>query len=210
MRWQTKAFIFALLYAAAITTLSAQSMMKAAPQTPAATAGQASVAGTIGAISGGTLFVSTSGGATTTVLIGKDTLILGRKLSTLASIMPGEAMGVTSAKAEDGSLTATIINVFPPELWQRARKGQWKMDNGLYMTNAQVDRSSAGVQGRTLFMKYDMLTAAIIVPNSAEIYRMTTKTLADLRPGLAVSVRGVAETDGSIDAANISFNLAGD
>jgi hypothetical protein len=209
----TKAFTFALLYAAAGAALSAQAMMKAAPQAqpsaqPSAQANaQVSVSGAIASISGGTLFVTSSGGTATSVAIGKDTLILGRKSDTLDSIKPGEAMGVTSAMAADGSQTATAINVFPPELWQRVRKGQWKMDNGLYMTNAQVDRSSAGVQGRVLYMKYEMLTAAITVPNSAEIRRSVILSLADLKPGMNVMVRGVAGADGLLAASFVSFDL---
>jgi len=208
MQWLTKVATFALLYAAAIAALSAQSMMKSVQPQGAATADdQVSAAGPIAAISGDTVFVTTKGGATTSVAIAKDTLILGRKASTLASIEPGEALGVTTAKAEDGTMVATAINVFSPELYQRVRKGQWRMDNGLYMTNAQVDRSSAGVQGRTLFMKYEMLTAAITVPKSAEVRRSVTMTLADLRPGLAVSVRGVAGSDGVLAASIVSFDL---
>ena len=208
----TKALTFAILYAAAGAALSAQAMMKAAPQAqPSAQANaQVSVSGVIASISGGTLFVTQSGGAATSVAIGKDTLILGRKSDTLESIKPGEAMGVTSAMAADGSQTASAINVFPPELWQRVRKGQWKMDNGLYMTNAQVDRSSAGVQGRVLYMKYEMLTAAITVPNSAEIRRSVALGLADLKPGMNVMVRGVAGTDGLLAASFVSFDLKGD
>jgi hypothetical protein len=205
----TKALTFALLYAAAGAALSAQAMMKAAPQAQPQANAQASVSGVIASISGGTLFVTQSGGAATSVAVGKDTLILGRKSDTLDSIKPGEAMGVTSAQAADGSQTATAINVFPPELWQRVRKGQWKMDNGLYMTNAQVERSSAGVQGRVLYMKYEMLTAAITVPNSAEIKRSVALGLADLKPGMSVMVRGVAGADGLLAASLVSFDLKG-
>jgi hypothetical protein len=201
----TKALTVALLDAAAGAALSAQAMTKAAPQ--AQPSAQASVSGTIASISGGILFVSQSGGAATSVAIGKDTLILGRKSATLDSIKAGEAMGVTSAQAADGSQTATAINVFPPELWQRVRKGQWKMDNGLYMTNAQVDRSSAGVQGRVLYMKYEMLTAAIAVPDSAEIRRSVALSLADLKPGMAVMARGAAGDDGVLAASLVSFDL---
>jgi hypothetical protein len=208
-----KAVAFALLYAAVSATLSAQAMTKAAPQAqppaqpPAQSGAQVSVSGSIASISGATLFVTQPSGAVTSVAIGKDTLILGRKSDSLDSIKPGEAMGVTSAQAADGSQTATAINIFPPELWQRVRKGQWKMDNGLYMTNAQVDRTSAGVQGRILYMKYEMLTAAITVPTSAEIKRSVELSLAGLKPGMTVTVRGVAGADGLLAASFVSLEL---
>jgi hypothetical protein len=210
LRGASKAALFALLYAVSVVSLSSQAMMKSAPQAAAGQGqGQVNIAGSIGAINGSTIFVTGDDGAATTVALQKDTLILGRKPSTLDSIRPGEAMGVTSAKADDGSLTATIINVFSPELWQKVRKGQWQMDSGLYMTNAQVDRLSAGVKGRTLYMKYQMLTAAIAVPESAEVHRMVSMRLADLKPGMKVSVRGVAGSDGAVAASIISFELPG-
>jgi len=43
-----------------------------------------------------------------------DTLIIGRTNATLASILPGEALGVAADRGSDGSLTATAINIFLP------------------------------------------------------------------------------------------------
>ncbi len=200
-----KAAAFALLYIAAGATLTAQAMMKAAAQ-PQADA-QVTVSGSIASISGGTLFVTPAGGGATSVAIGKDTLILGRKSADLDTIKNGEAMGVAATREADGSLTATAINVFTPELWQRVRKGQFPMASGQVMTNAQVDRMSAGVKGRTIFLKYDMLTAAIVVPASAEIRRSVALGLADLKPGMAVTVRGVAGADGLLAASFVSLDL---
>ena len=195
-----------LLFAAAVMTLPAQSMMKASPPAAAA-AGQAAVAGSIERIVGATIFVAGGDGAVTSVGIGADTLILGRKAATLDSIKVGEALGVAATKAGDDSLTATAINVFPPELWQRARKGQFPMADGQVMTNAQVDRLGAGVQGRTLYLKYEMLTAAIAVPPSAEIRRSVALRLSDLKPGEKVMVRGSAAPGGSLAASSVSVDL---
>jgi hypothetical protein len=207
MRGLAKTLTFALLYAASIGAVSAQSMMKSSPQAATAPANQISVTGRIAAINGSTIFVGSEDGSATTVAIQADTLILGRKLASLASIRPGEALGVAATKAEDGSLTATAINVFPPELWQRVRKGQFPMASGQVMTNAQVERLGAGVQGSTLYLKYDMLTAAIAVPNSAEIHRSITLKLADLKLGDEVAVRGTRGAGGLLAATSLSLDL---
>jgi hypothetical protein len=206
-RGLSKAAVFALLYAISIAALSAQSMMKSSPQGAMTSQNQVSISGTIGAINGSTVFVTAADGTATTVAIKADTLILGRKLATLASIQIGEALGVAATKADDGTLTATAINVFPPELWQRARKGQFPMASGQVMTNAQVDRLGAGVQGRMLFLKYEMLTAAIAVPESAEIHRSVALRLGDLMTGQSVAVRGVAGPDGMLAASSVSLDL---
>ena len=107
---------FAVLLAAPLLALSAQ----AAPSP---------VDGVVASIEGSTLMLTGANGGTSRVLIQPDALILGRKPSTLATIKPGEAMGVTATRGSDGSLTATVINVFTPELWNRVRKGQWDMDS---------------------------------------------------------------------------------
>jgi len=120
--------------------------------------------------------------------------------------MPGDAMGVAATREQDGSLTATVINVFSPELWKKVRKGQWPMASGQVMTNAQVDHIAKKVEGRTLFLHYEMLDAAIQVPPSAEIRRSVTRELADLRVGARVSVRLAAQ--GSDRAAMISLDQA--
>jgi hypothetical protein len=221
----SKAAFFALLYVASVAALSAQAMMQSAPQAEATAAGpamtaaapaaapapasQSSITGTIGQINGTTVFVTGEDGSVTSIGIAADTLILGRKAATLDSIQPGEALGVAATRADDGSLTATVINVFPPELWQRARKGQFPMANGQVMTNAPVDRLGSGVQGKTLFLKYDMLTAAIAVPDNAEIRRAVTLKLSDLKPGEKVTVRGQSGSDGAFTASSLSLDLPG-
>jgi hypothetical protein len=207
IRTLSKAAVFALLYAASAAALSAQSMMKSSPPAASAPASQVSVSGAIGAVNGTTIFVTAADSIVTTVAIGTDTLILGRKAATLDSIRPGEALGVAATKAEDGSLTATAINVFPPELWQRVRKGQFPMANGQVMTNAQMERLGAGVQGDTLYLKYEMLTAAIAVPKSADIRRSVALKLSDLSPGQKVTVRGSSGADGTLAASFLSLDL---
>jgi hypothetical protein len=114
---------------------------------------------------------------------------------------------VAADRAGDGSLTATAINVFPPELWRRARKGQFPMASGQVMTNAEVDRVADRVDGRTIYLKYEMLSVAIAVPAGAAIRRSFPLKLADLRPGMRVSVRLAPSTDGGLRASTISLDL---
>jgi hypothetical protein len=201
-----KAAFFGLLYAATVAALSAQGMMKSSPQT-AAPASQATVTGTIGRMNGATIFVAASDGGVSSVEVRSDTLILGRKAASLDSIRAGEALGVAATRAEDGSLTATAINVFTPELWQIVRKGQFPMSNGQVMTNAQVESLGAGVQGKTLNLKYEMLTAAVAVPDSAEIRRSVALKLSDLKPGQKLTARDAAGPGGALTAALISVDL---
>jgi hypothetical protein len=201
-RRQAKAALFAFMFVSSIATAAAQAMMKASPQQA-----QASLTGSISAINGNTIFVAAPDGTATAVAIGKDTLILGRRSSTLESIQPGEALGVAATRGSDGGLTATAINVFPAALWQRVRKGQFPMDNGQVMTNAQVESVGAGGQGRRLFLKYEMLAATVDVPKDADIRRSLDLRLTDLKVGEQVNARGAAGPGGMLSASILSVDL---
>jgi hypothetical protein len=194
-----------------IESLGAQAMMKGASPGAAPAmkpANQMSLAGTIGAINGNTVFLSTADGQARPIVVGKDTFILEWRLADLASIQPGDALGVAAAKASDGALTATVINIFPPEFWQVARKGQFPMDNGQVMTNAQVERLGSDVEGNTLYLKYEMLVAAIAVPATAVIHRGYVAKLSDLKLGMAVTVRGLPGADGTFAASSVGFDAS--
>ena len=197
-----KSILSILLFSIPLLALSAQAMMQAAP------AAQSGINGTIVSIEGATLVLAEPNGDSSRVILQSDTPIFGREAATFESIQPGEAMGVTATRGDDGSLTATVINVFTPQIWQNVRKGQWDMGSpGLVMTNAQVDRVANKGEGRTLYMKYDMLTAAIAVPMDAQVRRMVALKLADLKPGMKVSVRLAPGSGADLRAAMISLDL---
>ncbi|HYM90328.1 MAG TPA: DUF5666 domain-containing protein, partial [bacterium] len=143
------------------------------------------------------------------VKVGPDTLILTRRAATLGTIKPGDALGVAAKRGADGSLTAISINIFSPELWGRARKGQFPMASGDVMTNAVVTQYVDRVEGRMLYMEYGDVTAVISVPATTEIHRLTTIGLGDLKPGMRVTVRGLVNPDGAITASTIIVDQPG-
>ncbi len=154
--------------------------------------------------------VRTGGGAERAVIVEPGTLVLGRQAATLQEIRPGDALGVAAQRAADGSLTATSINIFSPELWQRVPKGQWPMESGQLMTNAVVTRSAADrVEGDTLYMTYNEIQAKIRVPAGAEIHRLVTLRSDELKPGMTVSVRGTTDPSGNVAAAVITIERPG-
>jgi hypothetical protein len=188
---------------AAITVAAAGAVTAlAAPDQPTLTEG------TIAAVNGSG-FTITVGGGEKTVQVTSETLILSRQAATLASIKVGDPMGVAAKRETDGTLTAVSISIFSPELWDRARKGQWPMESGDIMTNAVVFQTVERVQGRTIYLKYNEGAAAINVPSAAAIRRLVTIRLADLKPGMHVMVRGTGNPDGTIKASSVSFDGTG-
>jgi hypothetical protein len=207
---RAKAIISGMLFIFTVALLGAQAAAQApqgamsGPAPAAAAQNQPALEETIVSVEGSTLVLAGKDG-TSRVLVPADALILRRVTATLASIQPGEAVGVAADRNPDGSLTATVINIFPAALWQRARKGQFPMASGQVMTNAEVDRVVNKVDGDTLYLKYEMLTAAIAVPPSAEIRRSESLKLADLKPGMKVMLRLAPSTDGTLRAASLSL-----
>ena len=171
---------------------------------------QTTVQGVIVSVDSSSITLALADGKKQSVALSKDTLVLKRESAALADITTGEALGVAAKKGEDGSLTATSINIFSPELWKVVRKGQFPMQSGEVMTNAVVDNLTAAmVMGRTLFMKYEGLSAVISVPPEADIHRLLTVAESDLKPGLTVSVRGTAGAKGALAASTVSFDTSG-
>ena len=207
-----KTILFYALLVLPLLSLAAQAGGDAKPQgamsgpaAMAAPSGQNMLEGTIVSIEGPILVIAGSGGESSRVDIQSDTVVLKREAASLDSIKPGEALGVAAIKGDDGSLTATAINVFSPEVWKVVRKGQWPMASGQIMTNAEVEKVGDRVEGRTLYLKYEMLDAAIAVPMSADIKRLVTLDRSELQVGMKVSLRLAPTDDGSLRAAMITL-----
>src|SRR3972149_1560791 len=67
-----------------------------------------------------------------------DTRIIRRATVQLTDIKPNDFVAVTPRREPDGTLTALLINIFPPEFKGRVREAQFVMDSGNMMTNAVV------------------------------------------------------------------------
>ena len=170
-----------------------------------------SIDGTVASLKAGQITLTASDGTAKSATISSDTLILERRKATLSDIKDGDAMGVTAHRAEDGSMTATLINIFSGELWSKkeVRKGQFPMQQpGQIMTNALVSAYAAKSDGHELTMKYGDQTFPIVVPDGTAVYRMVTVTQSTVKEGMHVLVRGSPNSDGSIKAVVVSFDAS--
>src|SRR5208337_4301256 len=123
----------------------------------------------------------------------------------LNQIQAGDALAVTSHRS-GMDLIASKINIFSKEMWNVVRKGQWVMNTGDMMTNAQVSAYVQGVNGHTLTMKYADGISTITVPDGIPIHRLVSVKPAALAAGMQIMVRGTAESNGTLKAASISFD----
>ena len=165
-----------------------------------------SVDGTIASVNGGQITLNAADGTTKNATLSASTMILERRRATLTDIQKGDAMGVTAHRADDGNMTATAINIFPAQLWKVVKKGQFPMQQpGQIMTNALVDAYAAQGNTHALTMKYGSETYPIVVPDSAEIYRLVAVDMSMVKAGMHVFVSGSANSDGSIKAAVVRY-----
>jgi Domain of unknown function (DUF5666) len=160
--------------------------------------------GTINGVGGDGITVAVTGSGVTPVKISPATFVISRRRASLESIKPDDLLAVTSKREDNGTLTAILINIFPPEYRGRVREGQYPMDSGNVMTNATVMEYATRVENRTLYLKYKDGAAAIAVPTTAEVHRLTVIRASDLRAGMHVVARGAANPDGSISASSIT------
>ncbi len=162
------------------------------------------VNGTITSMSAGALTVTAPNSVQKTVTMGSKTLVLARVIARLSSIAPGDALGVAATRGANGSLTATSINIFAPQLWKRIRPAQFRMKSGEIMTNAEVISYTPGSGGHTLTMRFGNTSSTILVPDGTGIHRIVAEAPADLKDGEHVFIRGALQSDGSVIAAVIS------
>jgi hypothetical protein len=166
-----------------------------------------STKGTVTSISASSLTLKIADGTSLNVLFDDKTRISLRTKVNLADIKAGDPLGVTSAPAEDGTMTAKAITIFPPGLLEQIRNGQFPMGNsGNTMTNAEVAQYTAGVSGHTLKMKLAEGISNIQVPDGIPIERLKIMKKTDLKMNFIVTARGQINPDGSMAATNIEIN----
>jgi len=167
------------------------------------------LAGTIASITGNVFVLTLQDGTQKTVTLKDGAIILDRQALTADQIKAGDALGV-AARSANGTLTATSINVFAPQMWDNPnmRKGQFAMTSGenMTMTNAITAQVIQNSQGHVLTMKVDMGIATITVPDGIPIFRLVVVKQDQLTVGLPITVRATADANGNLTASSVSFD----
>ncbi len=168
-----------------------------------------SIDGTVASVSAGQITLTAADGSTKSATLSPATLVLERRNATLSDVKTGDAMGVTTHRAVDGSMTATAINIFSAELYKVVKKGQFPMQQpGQIMTNAVVSAYAAKGDMHSLTMKFGDQTFPIVVPDGTEIHRLVTVTKSMVKVGMHVLVRGSLNSDGSVKAMSVSYDAS--
>lgn len=168
--------------------------------------------GTIEKVEGDTIWIRPyEGGGFFEVALDKKLTVFGVTPGTLADLKPGAFIGVGAMPQADGSQRAMQITVFA-ESQRGLGEGfrPWNRAPGSTMTNATIDTTVTGVDGRTLTVKYKGGEQKIVVPPDVVILDYVAGERGELKAGAHVLVPLVKRRlDGSLGADRINVGRDG-
>jgi hypothetical protein len=188
---------------AAVAVLVASSALAQKPQTQV-------VKGKIAAVDGSTVVIDQAKGAgQAKVKLNDKTVIMTVGRASLDEVKVGAYIGVGAMPQADGSQKAIRVMIFP-EVQRGTGEGHypWKTPGSVpnsTMTNATVDTTVAGVDGQVLTVKYKDGVQKIIIGKDAVIVSNIPGGVADLKPGVAITVPAAQPNeDGTFQTSRVN------
>jgi hypothetical protein len=136
--------------------------------------------------------------------LGPDAVVIRSIPVDAEAFQPGDFVAVTAKRQEDGTLLASIVNIFP-ESMRGMGEGQRPMDAGNIMTNATIDgigpdlmtnATVAGVTSGRFTVSFPDGSDQVELAEDAHINQFEAADPADLVPGTAITAsvnNGVAQ-----------------
>lgn len=173
----------------------------AATAAPAQNARPTNIRGTVVSQSGSSLKVKSREGKLVDVTLAEGWKISSLARATLASIKPGDYVGIASMPNAKGDRALEVL-IFPPAM-KGVGEGSfgWDLKPKSSMTNASVTNLVKGVNGRTVTLSYNGgQQKTITIPQNAPIVTFAPATPADLKPGVKVFISAQPAADGKFSA----------
>ena len=162
------------------------------------------VRGVISGLDGDALSVESRDAKNVSIRLAEKTVIVFTQPIAIGDIKPGDFLGVTSMKREDGTLTAYEVRRFPKPLNPGHRPFDGRSDQT--MTNATVSAMVQSTSGRELTLTYKDGTQKIVVPGSASISTLVPGNRAHLVPGAPVNLTAAPGDGGRLTAIRIQVS----
>ena len=169
------------------------------------------VRGTIERVEGQTLMVKSRDGVELKVMLADNATIAGIAKASLADIKQGSFVGVTGMPQADGSQRAVEVHILP-EAMRGAGEGHypWDLRPQSTMTNANVEQTVTGIDGRTLTLKYKDGEKKIIVPLDTPIVAFVPGDKSDLKAGAKIFIAAAKkQPDGTLQATRVNVGKDG-
>lgn len=162
------------------------------------------VRGTVTTFDGTVLAVKSADGKSVDIKLGEKTVIVATKPIAIAEIQPGDFLGVTSTKHDDGTLTAFEVRRMPKPVNPGHRPFSGRADQT--MTNATVSAVVQSAHGRELTLTYEGGSQKIVVPEGASISMLVPGERSQLVPGAAVNLTAAPGGGGKLTAQRIQVS----
>jgi hypothetical protein len=168
------------------------------------------VRGTIAAVDGATLSVTSRDGQALRITLVEPLTVATLKRVTLASVVPGTFIGTAAQPGPDGELQAIEVLVFP-EAMRGTGEGHyaWDLAPGTTMTNANIEAVVDGNAGRDLTLAYKGGSVKVRVPPDVPVVTPSPATRDDLKPGATVFFAATRAADGSLSTSRVTVSKDG-
>ena len=166
--------------------------------------------GTIAALDGNVVTITTREGTTEKVKLADNWSVLVVAPITLAEVKKDAYVGIATLKGPDGAMHALEVLVFPENM-RGAGEGHyaWDLQPNSMMTNANVSAVVAGSDATTLTLVYKTGEQVIKVGPNTPIVTFQPGMRELAKPGAKLIVTATRQPDGSLTAARLAIGKDG-
>ncbi|WP_410014768.1 hypothetical protein [Sodalis sp. C49] len=173
--------------------------------TPAAAADNSvRVRGTVAALTGDRLQVTSREGQAVMVTLKPGWRVSAVAKAGIADIKPGDYVGIASLPTSAGGDGALEVLIFPPQL-KGAAEGSfgWDLKPNSTMTNATVADAVKSVGSSDVTVSYHGREKKISIAQGTPVVTLAPATPEDVKPGSVVFVSAEKGADGELSAGNL-------
>ena len=168
------------------------------------------VRGTIESATPQMLIVKSRDGQKLEINLNENLTVAAVKTVDLASIGPGNYVGIATRTGTGGILVALEVLLFP-EAMRGAGEGHyaWDLEPGSMMTNGTVNGAVAATNGRELKIAFKGDNNTIVVPPDVPVVTFTPADRSDLKPGARVFLSATKNAQGQLAAGRVTVEKDG-
>lgn len=167
--------------------------------------------GTVEKLDGNVVSIKLSDGASSTLTLSDNALIVGVVKASMAEIKEGVFFGSAAMPQPDGSQKALEVHIFPEQMRGQGEGHRPFSTPGSTMTNGTASGATvAGVDGSTILIKYKDGEKKLVVPPNIPITRYEIGSKADIKAGAAFTVTAATrKPDGTYESPRINVGRDG-
>ncbi len=190
--------------------LAAVSLVAGLAAAQAQTAPPMRIRGTISAVDGNVLSVTSRDGTPLKITLADPVSVSVPKKLDISAITANSYIGTAATPAADGTLVAQEVVVFP-EAARGSGEGHfpWDLSPGSTMTNANVAAMVESTDGREVNLAYKGGTTKVKVPAGVPIVTFVPGERTDLKAGAKVFLSATKAADGSLGSARVTVEKDG-